>query len=797
MGNINQVLIATCTNEYEDVAAAQLLDRALLYNRDKKDLDIVLARKAVPLTGVDSKNIIKDENNLISLKDDIIVDSVTTRADRNGVDWKSQSKVCETGENKNVLLFFKQDKEKTYQSLIGGEFLEVGNGIYGHYQASLTSTGSRLLKGATTYEKKAKFVLAKYNDEWYYGIKFMSGVPASIYFAGWQDIDDSIKAPANEEYGDSDLSEVVELDDDSDTGTQVIEYDDINYEDKTWEFDTPLVTRYTSTVSASFNRTQTVTNRDGHSYIQYNSNIRFYTDYTSNYAQHPEWRSILAYGYNATPWRIVVTEDDATITLRAKNWDNNRSSNIMLWGSDENGEPKYENLFQGVIAAGAENATVTFEHVDKGIWWVRQEDRNGSGIEYYQVSLTQGTATSVAGWHNGGDNSNYNFGNGLKLLTSQNTSWLEKSVPDNVGVLRIENSTSTNDPLMSVDILGKCIVKVGFTTDSTTSSATLRITESLNKNSEEWSNSSVSTSASTRILVEATYNFNGKISEDKTLYFLNEDGPIKLYYVIVDYPETNAEDIINGITDELKETGEDGSPHIIRLNGLITKELILSIADQIRNDSNKQFIIDLSRGTMEAGATDWTADADLTAAFMYCVGLRAFYYPKNVTTSGSQTFMHCSFLREVHFNKEMIWLGETQWHSEYFGLFAGCRLKTIFLPANIQGFRGYTLSESNIINVYIEDRSSIPTSISSNNAWCEWFKVKKGLKFIVGPTDYRRFSTTNATFGYYAYPNGSGDYKPSDADKFINANEYIRNHVELWENYNELEDPEFSINYTE
>ena len=225
----NPIRIATTTQAREADAINALLSRELLYNRNNKTLGIVLEdeegnkyRQQIASCLVDEVNITKNENNETKLKEDIVIDTVTTKADHNGIDWKSQYKIAETSAERTIILLCaKNTEDATNIGVIGGEILEVGEGIYGHYKISLTPTGSGLLLGATTFEQKAALVRAKYNGTYYYGIKFKSTVPANIYFAGWDHFPDVASAPSYTSYSDADLSEIVELDDTSDIETTI------------------------------------------------------------------------------------------------------------------------------------------------------------------------------------------------------------------------------------------------------------------------------------------------------------------------------------------------------------------------------------------------------------------------------------------------------------------------------------------------------------------------------------------------------------------------------------------------
>ena len=238
----NPIRIATTTQAREADAINALLSRELLYNRNNKTLGIVLEdeegnkyRQQIVSGSVDEVNITKNENNETKLKENIVIDTVTTKADHNGIDWKSQHKIAETSAERTIILLCtKNIEDATNIGVIGGEILEVGEGIYGHYQVSLTSNGSGLLKGATTFEQKAALVSAKYNGTYYYGIKLKSTVPANIYFAGWDRFPEGASAPLYTSYNDADLSEIVELGDTSDIETETTVELSVTVDDWAW-----------------------------------------------------------------------------------------------------------------------------------------------------------------------------------------------------------------------------------------------------------------------------------------------------------------------------------------------------------------------------------------------------------------------------------------------------------------------------------------------------------------------------------------------------------------------------------
>ena len=212
----NTVKIATCNDAHKAEAVSQLFERSLLFNRSDDICGIVISKndekQFIPISAIPDNVNIEKRDGVVTLVENPVVDSITTKADHNGVDWKSQHKIAETSAERTIILLCTKNIENaTNIGVIGGEILEVGEGIYGNYKISLTPTGSGLLIGATTFEQKAALVRAKYNGTYYYGIKFKSTVPANIYFSGWDHFPEGASAPVYTSYTDADLSEIMEL----------------------------------------------------------------------------------------------------------------------------------------------------------------------------------------------------------------------------------------------------------------------------------------------------------------------------------------------------------------------------------------------------------------------------------------------------------------------------------------------------------------------------------------------------------------------------------------------------------
>ena len=807
----NSIRIATTTQERENEAISVLLSRELLYNRNNKTLGIVLEDeegnkyRQIVSGLVDEVNITKNENYETKLKEDIIIDSVTTQADHKGVDWKSQYKIAETTSERTVILLCKQDTDsKTNMGVIGGEVLEVGASVFGHYQISLTSTGSRLIKGATTFDKKARLVLAKYNGTYYYGIKFKSAAPANIYFAGWSKIPDGLSAPLYTTYNDGDLSEVIELDDDSDTGTEVIDYEFLSYDDITWEFFIAPYIRNVQTSSAQYYPSQSNVTRRTDFYGV--GTVPFGTGYAHNeryYGLH--WYDNVNYTYNG----VTLTASHAINFGKDNRGDYLQQGSAGLAGyisipGNDKGEI-------GFYVYNSTNSTRNIRlfniksdrHIGKQVGnpvevpaytlqWVMFTDlpageyywRQSGTFRYYSVYESYNNVTETIrdpSWNQNGDNNGYSLTNGLRITSSKATSWYEDTLAGNAGYIEFAERGGQTDPAMTLTVLGKAFIKVGFASVDGNNS-NIRISETLDTSDEKWSSSVSVDNASTTSIKECIYDYNSGLGE---VYIMNENSPVRIFYVEIDY-DNNISDgsYIYEIINSLPDTGEDGSPHIIRLSGEITKTAILKIATSL-DDPTKQVILDLSKCTMEAQYVDWTADTELHSAFANCVSLREFYYPMNVTSSGGNTFKNCSFLRKVVFNNEMKRIGgnDSVWSWENNAMFAGARIKTLFIPKSVNKFGGYPFSYSNIVNLFIEEGSILLTPIDTAfGQWNTWVAVKESLRLRVPQSIYDVAKNTNTTFqGYGA--DGDGINTISESCK-------ISDHIALWDGDYE------SIDYT-
>jgi len=710
-----------------DDAFAELKQRELLYNRDKKELGIKIGDKLIiPKPRVDEFNVTYNEDDEIALKDDVTVDSITARADRQGVDWKSQTLLAETTEERTVILICVKDNEREtgMVGFFGGEIVELGEDVESHYQVSLTSTGSRLIKGATTNKKKAKPCFVKYNGDYYYGLHFKESSPAKIYHAGWSNIPGPLAAPSYTTYTDGDFSEIVDLDDDSETGTEVIELSWADIESYNWEFIGELTSRQTVNFRNNYNAVGSGNNR----YYSLASNIRLYPvnrsgSNASTVELHPGWGSITVEGRDVTNVRFAITDDVGYVTLRLKNWGgmNNiprQGANMVIFhdngtGNAPNTAQQLESHYFPYAATGTDGyiSDFTFGPLPRGTYWIRQGSGNyNTKVEYYilQTEAYSGEDDIVTA----GDHYDYDFKHGLKIKTHNDIHW-ETSRNGNSGVIICDAPTNEVDSegLLQVEVLGPCRFTVGFSKlpDDEAPTTTLLISETLEAGDEAWQRAVQGYSRNDAAITDVTYEYSGKWGKKQTLYVAT-DRPAAIYYAAIEYPSFSGGAIIADIIRGLDETGEDGSPHIIRPSGVIDKASLMTIAGVCLN-SEKQLVIDLSNCTAATDAQDWSGDDDLSKLFQGASSVNKFIYPKGTLTAGNAPFLNCSFLRDIEFNDEMYQLGYSTWVNRNQGFFSGARIKEVWLPkqlgqrTGVHAWGGYFMAQNNVIGLYIRPDS--------------------------------------------------------------------------------------------
>lgn len=665
----------------------------------------------IPLTElkVDNKNIVLDALKQIALANDITVNSVTATADGKGLNWKSQELLASTTTDHKIILLFKQDTDQSNGiAVIGGELLEIGDSTYGHYEVSFTSTGSRFLKGSTTTKKKAKLVLAKYKSEYYYGIRLKSSEATNVYFAGWKNVPAALGAPDFDTYKDEDLSDIVELNDDSDTGVQVIDWIIKILIDRTWEFENgpQTITTTTETIAASSNalgnrqmtslKLSNNNNEEIYAYFQEAKSARLYAVATNNQNYTSNGYYYIRQG-SGSHWVIGIDEDSLTLKITA-HVSGNSNRTLRIYKASANNRALTttgSELYKATMTSTDQTFEVT---LDKGDYVI-----SCTGSAYYKEfnidAVTYTADNTLSNWNQNGNNQGYDLDNDLYIGTSHNIKWYSSSIANNAGYIVATNSNTYGNPMFKLTVFAACTVTVGFCSADGDNSD-VRISESETGSSDD----ATATSTSDSTITECTYTYNATTEKDgKTIYIFNEDGAVNFMYIKLAYfdgGETAGEAIVK-VIKSLPETSETGSPHILRPQAELTKADILLIAHNLLNQK-VQIALDLSNCTVASDATNWRDDTDLNKAFQGNNSLREFYYPQGVQYAGGMTFLNCAFLEKIVFSDSITAIGTgTSWTSANTGYLSGCKCSEIFLPKNLNNdWGGYFFAQNNCLKYF-------------------------------------------------------------------------------------------------
>lgn len=195
---MNKILTAAVTTteaQAQMVKNHDQVSRETLYNFEENNYYIKDGDKYVLLGGNGKQNfltagdnieIIDDdpEHPIIRLADDVVVKTLTLSPGTEEdpiLDWKGTIKLGTLKDGNTVYLITKATEIASEdQALFGGQILvrmhcKDGKDVYAQYAVTITSTGSWSLWGGANAGTNLRVCKAKYNNEWYYGLKIPAG----------------------------------------------------------------------------------------------------------------------------------------------------------------------------------------------------------------------------------------------------------------------------------------------------------------------------------------------------------------------------------------------------------------------------------------------------------------------------------------------------------------------------------------------------------------------------------------------------------------------------------------------
>jgi len=196
----NRVRTTTTVDEKkEQIRDEIILNRELLYTKDKEAMYIKYNNELVPVGGSLKQNYLeagdnieihrRDENDeviypeIVRLADDIDINTCTLGKFSDTHRWKGTYKLGELNDNQKLFILTKRtDINEEIKGFIGGEILikmitDKDEELYGHFAMTCASTGSWSLKGASGTANNVRMCRCKRlsDEEMFYGLKIPVG----------------------------------------------------------------------------------------------------------------------------------------------------------------------------------------------------------------------------------------------------------------------------------------------------------------------------------------------------------------------------------------------------------------------------------------------------------------------------------------------------------------------------------------------------------------------------------------------------------------------------------------------
>lgn len=252
-------------------------------------------------------------------------------------------------------------------------------------------------------------------------------------------------------------------------------------------------------------------------------------------------------------WVIGIDEDNLHLQFKMHvSGSNNRTVRIYKAASSNNIlTTTGSELFSASV--GSTDQTLDVD-LDKGDYVI-----SCTGSAYYNffdiIATTTTSTSTVEGWTQGGDNSSYDFGDGLTVSATSGLTWYSGQKAGNVGYI----VSSASGDVFSLAMPGACVVTVGFSS-SDGNEATVEI------------DGSTATSTSSSTVTALTYSYTGE--DAKTVSIANSTGNVNFLYVKMSVTATGGSDskvtLADGTVGNIKALNRVDAKYFKSTNGYYT-----------------------------------------------------------------------------------------------------------------------------------------------------------------------------------------------------------------------------------
>lgn len=734
---MQNLLLPVTATETIDNAKQDIHNRSPLYDKDSNKFYIKYDDKLNLIRArVDNDNIIFNDNDELTLADNIHCTSATVKPDDSGIVYKANILFAETTDDRTIILISKINDNN---GAISGNLYISGDTASGGYHFTVTSAGTRYLEGATS-NGAITYVRVTYNNEDYIGIRCIPNT--KIYFSGYDLRNEDILPPNYTEYDDKSHSKVIEIVDESNNKTENKEIE--NPATANWDFTVPVAGLDEE------NKTTPLTEYDltDGLYInsEYDNSIYFYPDARTNGD-----KGYITLGGMGKALKLVLTKDNCVLkVLFSSNVNGADARSLVIRNADEILETAYSDT-KDVIS------TLKTSKLDKGTYYI---GTTNSRIRIYKITLippqvnvkVEGHSEINYDWDfrqkpaDWVDGVSTDFKNGLQMVRTEGSTYKIYG-----------NTTSYNDTGYFINNSSNVYV---FYIDVPYDNATFTIKFTTGRRGAN-RYASISDNNGNTIVDSWTGQYPNNLTTltckvNKGRYYIWQNAPLQIYRInlYIPYTEQIEEEIsyadkIKESLELLEDTGETGDPHHMKvLDIALSLQDLKDIADKLR-DSDRKIHLDLTECFVKDDAKEWNG------IFNKCLSLSYLGMPQGVTKIGPDTFVGCIFLEKIKFCESIT---EFEAGSNAY-VFSGNRARTFVLPYKCAKIGWNTFANSGARHIIVPPNSA--NTFKSMLTYGSFFNTLDYVKIYMTQEEFNK-ENYSLTWEHNNYMGDNKDTRISD-----------------------------------